>query len=67
MAIQDMYNKLTEEQKQKVRACKSQKDLLRLMNEEGVELTDDQMEAISGGSALSDWANSLPPESREPS
>ena len=60
MAIQDLYNNLTDEQKKKVRACKTHKELLQLMKEESVELTDDQLEAISGGSLLQDWKESLP-------
>lgn len=67
MAIQDMYNNLTEEQKKKVKACKDQKELLRVMSEESIELTDEQMEAISGGGPLADWADSLPDEDIEPS
>ena len=65
MAIQNLYNNLTDEQKEKVRACKDEKELLRLMSEESVELTDEQMEAISGGSALSDWRDML--EDTDPS
>ena len=67
MAIQDMYTNLTKEQKEKIKACKTQKELLRVMSEESIELTDDQMEAISGGGPLADWADSLPDEDREPS
>ena len=62
MAIQDMYKNLTKEQKEKIKACKDQKELLRLVSEEGIELTDEQIEAISGGSSASDWVKKLPPE-----
>lgn len=41
---------LTEEQIAKVKACKNQEEILRLAKEEGVELTDEQLEVISGGS-----------------
>ena len=67
MAIQDLYNNLTDEQKEKVKACKDEKELLRLMSEESVELTDEQMEAISGGGPLGDWVESLPDDGKEPS
>lgn len=40
---------LTDEQRAKVAACKTTEDLLALAKEEGVELSDKQMEEISGG------------------
>ena len=41
---------LTEEQIAKVKACKNQEEALSLAKAEGIELTDEQLEAISGGS-----------------
>lgn len=43
------YEDLTEEQREKARACKSFEELVELAKAEGVELTEDQLEAISGG------------------
>lgn len=43
------FNDLTEEQKAKARACKSADELIELAEAEGVKLTDEQLEAISGG------------------
>ena len=43
-------NDLTEEQKAKIRECKTPEEMLALAREEGYELSDDQLEAISGGS-----------------
>ena len=43
------YEDLTPEQLDKARACKSAEELVELANEEGVELTDEQVEFISGG------------------
>ena len=40
---------LTEGQKAKARACTSSAELLALAEEEGIELTDEQLEAASGG------------------
>lgn len=62
MAIQDVYKNLTDQQKAKIKACKDQKEILRLISEEGIELTDEQMEAIAGGSSASDWVKKMPPE-----
>ena len=44
---------LTEEQIAKVKACKNSEELLALAKEEGIELTDEQLEAISGGACSS--------------
>jgi len=44
------FSDLTEEQKAKARECKSVEDILELAKSEGIELSDEQLEAISGGS-----------------
>ena len=43
------YEGLTAEQKAKARACKTPEEMLALAKEEGMELTDEQLEAVSGG------------------
>ena len=45
---------LTEEQIAKVKACKSQEEILKLAKEEGIELTEEQLEAVSGGACSED-------------
>lgn len=45
----ELLNGLTEEQIAKVKACKSQDELLALAKQEGIELSDEQLEAVSGG------------------
>ena len=44
------FNDLTEEQKAKARACKTPEEILALAKDEGYELTDDELEAVAGGS-----------------
>ena len=39
----------TPEQIERARACKTQEELLELVKEEGVELTAEQLEQVSGG------------------
>ena len=43
------FENLTEEQRQKARACRTTEEILALAKEEGVELTDEQLEGVAGG------------------
>ena len=45
----ELLEGLTKEQIEKASKCKDSKELLELAKEEGVELTDEQLNAISGG------------------
>jgi DNA-directed RNA polymerase subunit M/transcription elongation factor TFIIS len=45
----ELLKGLTNEQIEKVRAAGSTEELLSLAKEEGIELTDEQLEAVSGG------------------
>ena len=49
---QELLKGLTEEQIAKVKACKNQEELLTLAKEEGIELTEEQLEAVSGGNCV---------------
>ena len=46
---EELLKGLTEEQIAKVKACKNQEELLEIAKKEGVELTNEQLEAVSGG------------------
>ena len=48
----ELLNGLTEEQIAKVKACKSTEEMLALAKNEGIELTDEQLEAVSGGCTM---------------
>ena len=43
-------NDLTPEQKEKAMACKTTDELIALAKAEGIELSDEELEAIAGGS-----------------
>ena len=45
------FSDLTPEQQEKARACKTPEDILALAKEEGFELSDEDLEAVSGGNA----------------
>ena len=48
----ELLKGLTEEQKNKVKECKSSEEILALAKAEGVTLTDEQLEAVSGGACI---------------
>ena len=49
MLKEELLKGLSEEQIAKVKACKSQEELLSVAKQEGIELTDEQLAAVSGG------------------
>ena len=49
----ELLKGLSEEQIAKIKACKSQDELLVLAKEEGVELSEEQLSAVSGGGCFS--------------
>ena len=50
----ELLKGLTEEQIKKVEACKNANEILALAKTEGVELTDEQLEAVNGGTCFGD-------------
>ena len=46
---EELLKGLSEEQIAKIKACKNQEEIFALAKEAGVELTDEQLEAVSGG------------------
>ena len=46
---EELLKGLTEEQIKKVESCKDSSEILSLAKAEGIELTDEQLEAVSGG------------------
>ncbi len=45
----ELLKGLSEEQIAKVKACKNNDEVLALAKQEGIELNDEQLEAVSGG------------------
>ena len=54
MMKEELLKGLTEEQIAKVKACKNQEELLALAKQEGIELNDEQLEAVNGGACSND-------------
>ena len=45
------FSELTPEQQEKARACKTPEDMLALAKEEGYELSEEDLVAVSGGAS----------------
>ena len=52
-------NELTPEQKEKARACKTIEEIVELAKEEGIELSDAQLEEVAGGASWTDLCTKL--------
>ncbi len=50
----ELLKGLTEEQIIKVQQCSDVRDLMQLAKDEGVELNDEQLKAVSGGACSSE-------------
>ena len=49
MSLEDRYNELPDELKEKAKACKSADELIKLAQANMISLSDEEIEAISGG------------------
>ena len=49
---EELLKGLTEAQIEKLKACKNHEEILKAAKEEGLELTDEQLEAVSGGACV---------------
>ena len=49
---EDIFKGISEELINKAKACKSPEEIFALAKEEGIELTEEQLEAVSGGYCL---------------
>ena len=47
--IGELYGKLTEEQKAKVKGCKNLEELAELLSEEGIGIPDELVAGVAGG------------------
>ncbi len=48
-ALKGIWDSLTDEQKEKAKACKTWEELTKLAGEEGIELPDELLDAVAGG------------------
>lgn len=52
--LKGIYDSLTGEQKEKVKACKTMDELMKLAGQEGIELPDEALDAVAGGAIFWD-------------
>ena len=68
MTNEELFEKLTEEQKEKFKACKSEEELQKLLEEEGIELDPEQLEAVllpeAGIAFVAGRRETAPPDER---
>ena len=46
--LKTLFDSLTEEQKQKAKACRTMDELMALAGKEGIELPDEALDAVAG-------------------
>ena len=56
---EELLDGLTDEQIAKIKSCKTSSEALAYAKEEGIELTDEQLEAVSGGGCIT-WSRPTP-------
>lgn len=66
MGRDELLKGLSEEQINKLKECKNQDELLALAKEEGIELTPEQLEAVSGGVCSSSEDKSKDKDDKQP-
>ena len=54
MELNSFYDSLTDEQKEKVKACKTADEFKAFVEKEGIELTDEMVEEVAGGGSFLD-------------
>ncbi len=57
--VEEIWDSLTDEQKAKARECQSMDELVELAGKEGVELSDEMLDAIAGGYVTSEKHGNL--------
>ena len=64
MSLENFYESLTDEQRQQARECKTPEEMLALSKKWGVQLSDEELDSISGGSMWSNDCNLCPKDSK---
>ncbi len=54
-ALKNLWDSMTDEQKEKAKACKNMDELIALAGAEGIELPDEMLDAVAGGYIYQVW------------
>lgn len=49
MTRKEFYETLSDEVKEKIKACQSEEEMLKVLEQEQIELSPDMLEAVAGG------------------
>jgi len=60
MKEEELFKGLTDEQIAKIKACKTTEEVLQFVKDEGIELTDEQLQVVSGGCGTYDGSQVCP-------
>ena len=55
MNRKEFYNTLSEDVKTKIKACKTEEEMMRVLEEEKIELDSELLESVSGGASDRDF------------
>ena len=55
MNRKEFYNTLSDDVKEKIKACKTEDEMLKVLGEEGIALDDELLEGVSGGYGDGCW------------
>ncbi len=56
--LKGLWDSMTDEQKEKAKACKDVDELIAFAGKEGIELPDEMLDAVSGGFIYQVWKQS---------
>ncbi len=60
-ALKGIYDSLSDELKEKAKACKTMDELTALADKEGIELPDEVLDAVAGGGCFTYCRSDNPP------
>lgn len=52
MNRREFYNSLSEETKQKIKACRTEAEMMKVLSDEMIELDPEQLDGVNGGCIL---------------
>ena len=60
MTKKEFYNTLSDDVKAKIKACKSEQEMLDVLGKEGIALDPDLLEGVAGGMCKNEYYSACP-------